>query len=295
MTENLPMEQSDSLLSPEQQRVVAQVQGQMVIAKKFPRDEEKARAKILKSCERKSLAESSLYEYVRGGSKVEGPSIRLAEAIVQNWPNFECGVNEVEQRDGESVMEAFAWDIENNSRIVKNFTVKHGRFSRKKGFTKVMDPRDIYEVGANAGARRLRACILGMIPGDIVDDAVAQCKKTLIGDTSQTLEQRLNAMLEKFKAIGVDTKMIEIKLGHKIDATTVNEVVKLGSVFRSISDEMATVDDFFKKEPETIKTEFSEVETEQVTDQVTEQAEPKPEKSETEPDGDEYQDPEVPY
>lgn len=40
------------------------------------------------------------------------------------------------------------------------------------------DSRDIYEATANFGARRMRACILGVIPGDVVDMAVNECKET---------------------------------------------------------------------------------------------------------------------
>ena len=53
----------------------------MVIAKKFPRDEVESYNRILRSCQRKSLAESAMYEYPRGGTKVTGPSIRLAETM----------------------------------------------------------------------------------------------------------------------------------------------------------------------------------------------------------------------
>ncbi|WP_331490569.1 hypothetical protein, partial [Metaclostridioides mangenotii] len=65
-------------------RQAQEVQAAMIIAKKFPRDEVEAFNRILKSCQRKSLAEQSMYEYPRGGQKVTGPSIRLAEALAQN-------------------------------------------------------------------------------------------------------------------------------------------------------------------------------------------------------------------
>ena len=42
----------------------------------------------------------------------------------------------------------------------------------------ITDDRDIYELEANMSARRIRACILQMIPGDVTDAAVAACRKT---------------------------------------------------------------------------------------------------------------------
>ncbi|MDT1904179.1 hypothetical protein FPK34_26285, partial [Acinetobacter baumannii] len=73
--------------------------------------------------------------------------------------------------NGESTVEAFAWDVETNTRQTKVFQVPHIRYTRN-GSKKLTDPRDIYELVANNGARRLRACILGVIPGDVIDDAV---------------------------------------------------------------------------------------------------------------------------
>ncbi len=46
-----------------------QVQVAMLAAKKFPRDEVEAFNRVLRSCQRKSLAEQSMYEYPRGGQK----------------------------------------------------------------------------------------------------------------------------------------------------------------------------------------------------------------------------------
>jgi len=154
-------------------RQAQEVQAAMVIAKRFPRDEVEAFNRILKSCQRKTLAEQSMYEYPRGGQKVTGPSIRLAEALAQNWGNLDYGIVELEQNNGESQVMAYAWDLETNTRQSKIFSVPHIR-ATKHGNKTLTDPRDIYEMVANQGARRLRACILGVIPGDVIDSAVEQ-------------------------------------------------------------------------------------------------------------------------
>ena len=97
-------------------RQAQEVQGAMVIAKRFPRDEVESFNRIMQSCKRKSLAESAMYEYPRGGTKVSGPSIRLAEAMAQNWGNIDFGITELEQKNGESQVMAYAWDLETNTR-----------------------------------------------------------------------------------------------------------------------------------------------------------------------------------
>ena len=126
-------------------RQAQEVQAAMVIAKKFPRDEVQSFNRIMKACQRKTLAEQAMYEYPRGGTKVTGPSIRLAEAMAQNWGNLDYGIVELEQKNGESQVMAYAWDLETNTRQTKIFSVPHIR-STKKGNIALTDPRDIYEL-----------------------------------------------------------------------------------------------------------------------------------------------------
>jgi len=233
-------------------RAAQEVQAAMVVAKKFPRDENVAYERIMKACKRVALAQCAVYEYPRGTEKVSGPSIRLAEALAQNWGNIDFGVIELEQNPAESKVMAYAWDLETNTRQTKIFNVKHERHT-KKGSYKLTDPRDIYEMAANQGARRLRACILGVIPGDIVDAAVAECDKTLAGDNKEPLSDRSRKMVSAFSEQGVTAAMIETRLGHALDIISEGELVKLGKIFNSMRDGMGKREDFFEiaqeKEP----------------------------------------------
>ena len=108
---------------------------------------------------------------------------------------------------------AYAWDLETNTRQTKVFSVPHIR-STKKGNTVSEDPRDIYELVANQAARRVRACILGIMPGDVIDSAIAQCEQTLIGDTKAPLIDLVRDMAEIFqKEFSVPLKAIEAYIG----------------------------------------------------------------------------------
>lgn len=221
-------------------RQLAEVQSAMVIAKRFPRDETAAMARIMQSCKRKGLAERSMYTYTRGSTKIQGPSIRLAEAMAQAWGNLDFGIVELEQRVGESVVMSYCIDLETNTRQTKVFTVKH---SRKAGgeFRSLVDPRDIYEMVANQGARRLRACILGVMPGDIVDEAVSECKRTLQGNNNEPLIDRVRVMVNMFAdEFGVSKEMIEKKLGHSVDVIDEFELTDLRGIYQSLKDQMST-------------------------------------------------------
>jgi hypothetical protein len=126
------------------------------------------------------LAESAMYSYPRGNQTVTGPSIRLAEVLATAWGNIDFGVIELEQKDGESVMMAVAWDLQTNTRSSRVFVVPHERKSGRE-IKRLEDPRDIYELTANQGARRLRACILAILPVDIQEIAIEECEKNVEG------------------------------------------------------------------------------------------------------------------
>lgn len=227
-------------------RQTQEVQAAMVIAKRFPRDEIEGYNRVMRACQRKSLAEQSMYEYPRGGTKVTGPSIRLAEAIAQNWGNLDFGIIELEQRNGESQVMAYAWDLETNTRQTKIFNVPHVR-GTKKGNVPLTDPRDIYEMVANQGARRLRACILGIIPGDVIDGAVEKCKETLINGQKEPLIDRVRKMTKSFEDdFSVTLPMIEKYLGCNSEAFSENDFIRLRNVYKSLRDGMSKREDYFE-------------------------------------------------
>lgn len=230
-------------------RQMQEVKGMVFMAKQFPRDINQAYQRIMTACERKLLAENAAYEYPRGSEKVSGPSIRLAEVVAQNWGNIDFGVVELEQKNGESTAMSYCWDLETNVRQTKIFTVKHERHS-KKGVAKLTDPRDIYEVVANYGARRLRACILGVIPGDIIDKALQKCNKTLQGNTNEPLVDRLNVVLAAFDTkFKVSIDMIEKYFTYKLSAFTEQDLIKLKKIGVAITDGMATREEYFDIRP----------------------------------------------
>ena len=252
------IDESDSQLSPPRKseveigssRAAQEVQAMMIVAKRFPRSEQEARERIRNACRRPKLAEAAAYEYPRGGTPVTGPSIRLAEVLAQAWGNLYCDLVEVERRDEESTMQAVCWDLETNTQVRKTFTIPHLR-DKRGGPVKLTDSRDIYELIANQGARRLRACILAMIPGDIVDEAIAECNKTLDGQNADPLADRIGACLRAFDSdFGVSRKEIEAMFQCRADDLTERGLGRLRNIYRSLKDGMSKPEDHFARQPE---------------------------------------------
>lgn len=237
-------EQTNATAAASSHREIAEVQAAMTIARRFPRDQVAAMDRILNACTRPTLAAGALYTYARGGQDISGPSIRLAEAIAQEWGNMQVGIRELEQRNGESTVEAYAHDLERNVRQSKVFQVKHERHTRQS-VKRLEDPRDIYELVANQGARRLRACILGVIPGDVVESAVQACEATLHAnaDTGPDTQRKL---VEAFSGYGVTKEQIEKRIQRRLDAIQPAQVVSLKKVYASLRDGMSAPGDWFE-------------------------------------------------
>lgn len=235
----------NSLVAIEQSRAVQEVQASLMIAKNIPRDQFEGERRILEACKRKSLAESAIYAYPRGGQTVSGPSIRLAEVLAQNWGNLSYGVRELEREDDRSIMQAYCWDLETNTKREMTFQVGHFRDTRKDGKKKLTDERDIYEMVSNQGARRVRSCILGIIPPDIVESAVEQINKTLSGGTDEPIKDRARKMLRVFEKFSVSKEMLENKIGHSLEEISEEELTELRAIYNSMKDGMTKRDDWF--------------------------------------------------
>ena len=229
-----------------QSRQMAEVQSAMVIAKRFPRDEDAARDRIIKACKRTRLAAQAEYVFPRGKEKVTGPTIRLAETIAQAWGNIDFGIQEIERREDESICQAYGWDLETNTRRTANFTVSF--YTKAKGkIERISDPRDISMHIASQGSRYVRNCILALIPGDVVDDAIDQCRATLKGaEGNKTPKERIAVMLPAFEELGVTKGMIIELLKHNLESVSEAEIQKLRKIYQSLRQEASNVEDWFK-------------------------------------------------
>lgn len=238
----------------EMQRAITEVQASIVLAKRFPRDYDQSVAEVKRECARIQLAEVATYEYAKGGNKIEGPSIRLAEAIALCWGNIHSGWRELSRTmingTAYAEIEAWAWDMEKNKRENVNFKVKLTR-DTKKGSFPLKDEREVYEHCANQAKRRERAVILAVIPGWVQDIAVDLCKETLAKTVNgETTAKMIAAFKDRFD---VSQEQIKEFIQCDLTAITPGQVVRLRQIFNSLKDGMSNKSDWFEevKKPET--------------------------------------------
>lgn len=226
--------------SPAMIREMTQVLARSQMALMRPRNIDEVKKKVQLECVRPELAENAVYRYARGGTEIKGPSIRLAECIARAYRNITYG-NEILSDDGESaIIRAYAFDLEANIQAERIFRVEH---VRDNGVI-LTSGRDKYENEANLAQRRVRACILELIPGDIVDLAMHIVSNTMDKYMKVTPE-KITKIIKVFEEYGVTLKMLESFVQRRIDAITSDQLKRLRQIAMSLADGISEPADFF--------------------------------------------------
>jgi hypothetical protein len=233
----------------EQSRAAAEVAAAVHVAQQNPRDMQKALAEMRESCKQYRLAERAFFRYNRGGGNVTGSTVHLARELARCFGNVQYGIAELRRDDegGYSEMQAYAWDVERNTRSAQIFVVPHAR-DTKQGRKPLVDLRDIYENNANMGARRLRAAIWAILPPWFVDEAEEICNDTLANGGGKPLPQRIADAIRAFEGRGVSRVQLEQKLGRDSGRWTDHDVAQLLVIYKSVDRGETRLEDEFEPE-----------------------------------------------
>jgi len=222
-------------VSIEVERAIAEAQGQMTLAKRFPRDLNAAHAEMMIACKSASFAAEAFYAKPQGGSTVTGPSIRMAEQLAQVFGNFQYGHRELSRDDLKSEVEVYAWDMEKNNYNKQQKTIMHVRDTRD-GPKKLRDQADIDQKINNIASKEKRGLIIAMMPKWLVADAINECKKTIAGTNDEPLEVRVRKMTQAFLKFGVKTEHLEKYLQHPLKDVLLDELVDLTGIYNLLKD-----------------------------------------------------------
>lgn len=208
----------------EQSRAVAEVQVAALLAEYRPRDEDRCLQVMLRACRGTALAERAFYKVPRGGKTATGPSIDLARELARCWGNIQYGVAELRRDDArlESEMQAYAWDVQTNTRSAHIFIVPHRR-NVKGEMVPLTDLQGVYENNANQGARRVREAIFAVLPSWFAQEAITQCRRTLESPNDDAAAKAVTM----FAAMRVDQARLEAKVGRPVAEWTDSDVAEL--------------------------------------------------------------------
>ena len=236
----------------EQSRAIAQVQAAVVMARQFPRSEQHAIAQMRDACSRIELARRAFFSFNRAGSAVVGPSVYLARELARIWGNIDYGLNEMKRDDqhGQSEMQAYAWDLETNSRSTRTFVVEHGRDTRQ-GRKKLTELRDIAENNNNFGARNVREMIFAVLPRWFTDMAEELCRETMDSGGGDPLPVRIDKAIANYGKGRITREQLEQRVGAGVDEWTHADVTDLEILFGSLSRKEISRDEAFPPKPVT--------------------------------------------
>jgi len=231
-----------------------EIQSAVVLAKRFPRDEDAAFQKLMKACSRTSFAEDAEYSFPRGNkfnedtqkwekNFVNGPSVNLAREGARVWGNMRHGTVVVTDNENERTIKSFAWDLETNARVEAEDSFRKLIFRKKEGWVKP-DERDLRELTNRRAAILKRNCILEILPKDLIEDALARCRETLRSDAAKDPDSARKKVLLAFSDLNVTAEMLAAYLGHPVAQCSPAEIANLRAVYKSIADGNTTWADY---------------------------------------------------
>lgn len=210
----------------EQARAVAEVAAAVKVAQQCPRDVARAIEQMRQACRQPTLAERAFYSLPRSGGRIEGETVHLARELARCWGNTDHGVRELRRDDeaGQSELQAWAWDQEQNVRASRSFIVPHARMAGRGADKKrepLLDLADIANNNNSVAARAVRETIFQILPASFRVEAAAICAETLQNGGGKTLDQQIADAIAHYRdRWNVTTQQLETRLDRKHDRWT---------------------------------------------------------------------------
>ena len=232
-------------------RTKASLQARYWLAQQNPRSLELVRAKVLAECTNPALAEAAIYKIPRGGTTISGPSIRLAEAIRRSWGNNGVESTLVEEDDQRRVYQVSFTDYESGifeaREVVVQKTVERSKPEKDGSYISVRknsNGQNTFTVRASEDdllmkqnsliSKAERNMVTAAIPRELLEEAVAACKKRLQEQSKKPGESK--RVVDAFATLGVPQKDLEGYIGLKVADFTPDTLQELRAIYTAIKD-----------------------------------------------------------
>lgn len=234
----------------------AAVSARYIVAERRPRNMERAREVLLKDCSRPRFADAAIYNKPVGDG-IEGPSIRLAEAAARALGNIYSEVMAVFDDASKRIVRITATDLESNLTYFKDVTIeKTIERSKPMPGRKVLGTRknsrgyDVFILDATSDeildkenaltSKALRTVLLRLVPGDLTDEAIQQCYRTINQENEKDLPGARKRMVAEFDRAGVSVEQLADYFGHAVDNTSLQEMSRAKSVLNALKEKETT-------------------------------------------------------
>lgn len=238
----------------------AMIKARYTMALTRPSDFLVVRSKLLKDCERPTFAATAWYAKPVGGGKIEGPSIRFAEAFMRARGNMVPEVMVVHDDADQRILRVALTDLESNTTLsidrvlVKTVERKNGsgrEIVGMRGATCIVRAYDdeLADKEGSIVSKALRGLILRLCPGDLLDEAKATVFRTRANGAAADPDKAWRALVDDFEIhLRIKPAMLAEYLGHPADTATPDEIVGLQSVYAAIKDGAAKWSDYINGE-----------------------------------------------
>ena len=245
----------------------ARIQSAYQVANYKPRSYETARVRILDACKRPTFAEKVEYCKPVGGTKIIGPSIRLAELALREFGNIMYENQVIYDDPSVRRVRVTVIDLETNTTFGKEIQIKKtverqssiGREVlserlNKKGekvyIVKATD-EEVQVTEAALISKALRNEGLRLIPQEIIEEAIQTARETLNTQDAKDPDAAKKRVIDAFASISIMPTDLEKYLKHPIGQSSPKEIQELRSIYLSIRDgEAKWVDYISDGEPE---------------------------------------------
>ena len=242
--------ESAAIAMATQQKAIVEARYKMALAR--PRDLDLVRQKMLKDASRPSFATVAIY-HKPVGNGIEGPSIRFVESAIRNMTNILTETSTVSEDDERRVIRVAVSDLETNTYFSQDVTVTKTVERRKlpQGEKPIRvrtnsNGQPIYILHATDDeilnkqnaliSKAVRTLGLRLIPGDLVDEALWEIKKTMAQQDRQDPDAAKHRIIDAFAQLGVSVEALKEFVGHELSALTPNEIQLLRTTYTSIKD-----------------------------------------------------------
>lgn len=268
MSEQVPMpwqppaaQSAETSVAAVRAHAEATVQSRWIMAMQRPRDIETVRQEILRECDRPGFAEVARYDLpARGdGKRIQGLSIRFAEAAVRCMRNVLVDTPVVFDDDSKRIVALSVTDLETNvtygqqitiPKRVERRSVKKGAQvlgTRKNSFgdTLYIIPASDDEILVRQNAlvsKAIRTHVLRHVPGWLLDECENRVVDTLRRQDAEDPDAARRKVFDAFARLGITAEAVRRYVGHKRDLLTETELAELRGLFQAIADGQTSFD-----------------------------------------------------
>lgn len=242
-------------------QATASVQARWLIAQRNQRDWDSVRVKMLRDCGRLSFAQSARYSVPRGAGKVEGYSIRFAEAALRAMGNIMPETLTVYDDKDKRIVRVSVTDLEANLTYSKDVTIPKTveRKAKPREESTILGSRwnsqgervyiieatddDILNKENALVSKAIRTSGLRLLPGDILDECLEVIQRVRREKINADPDAARKSIVDSFAGLNVPPDQLKAYLGHDLGTASPAELDELRGLFAAIREGAVTWSD----------------------------------------------------